>query len=432
VASIPSIPISYADAIPILRALNGHGPAAAELPSRWHGGRLRDKGVEYNVGPTPENVALNLYNSMNLTTGTIHNVIGTIPGRELEDEVVIIGNHRDAWGPGAGDPGSGSSALNEVVRSFGAAVKYGWRPLRTIIFISFEGEEFGQVGSRPWIRENLPWLNLKAVAYLNVVVAASGPQFHVKASPLLHRAALNATGIVLSPNQTVAGQTILDVWGGDITPGGGGDAMRFLSDVCISALDLGFSPGISDPVLPYHSQFDTVEWMDAFGDSEWKYHATTAKIWSLMAAYLLEHPVLAVSVMDYATSLRKYLTAVQQAVAPSLSLTNFDLSLLDRSIDRLHEAAVRFDGYTASLASQLHRPRSWWKFWAEGRLRSEIRAANKVYIGFERVFYYEPGLDGEPWSKHVIFEETAWHANPGAFPGLRESLREGNFTNAYV
>lgn len=373
---------------------------------------------------------MNLYNSMNYTTGLIHDVVASIPGTEWEDEVVIVGNHRDAWGPGAGDPNSGSSALNEVVRSFGVAVKRGWRPLRTLMFVSFEGEEFGQVGSRPWIRENLPWLNRTAVAYLNVIVAASGTKFHVKASPLLREAVLNATGMVPSPNQTVADQTVLDVWGGHIAPGGGGDASRFLSEACISTLDMGFSPSINEPIFPYHSQFDTVEWMDAFGDPGWKYHTTTTKIWSLMAAHLVNSPVLAEKVTDYATSLRDYVSITKGKLTPELAEFNF--TVLDDSITRLHELALRFDDYSTSLADKFSQTRQWWNFWGRARLMSKIREVNQVFIQFERMFYYEPGLDSDTQLKHVLFPMAAWHRNPDALPGLGDSLTQGNISNAYV
>jgi N-acetylated-alpha-linked acidic dipeptidase len=391
---------------------------------------LTNKGVNYNVGPTPDHIVMNLYNNMNYTTGLIHDVVASIPGTEWEDEVVIVGNHRDAWGPGAGDPNSGSSALNEVVRSFGVALKRGWRPLRTIMFVSFEGEEFGQVGSRPWIRENLPWLNRTAVAYLNVIVAASGTQFHVKASPLLRQAVLNATGMVLSPNQTVADQTVLNVWGGHIAPGGGGDASRFLSEACISTLDMGYSPSIDEPVFPYHSQFDTVEWMDAFGDPGWKHHTTTAKIWSLMAAHLVNSPVLAEKVTDYATGLRDYLSITKGKLTPALA--DFDFTVLDDSITRLHELALRFDAYASSLAHKIPQTRQWWNFWGRARLMSKFREVNQIYIQFERMFYYEPGLDGDTQLKHVLFPMAAWHRNPDALPGLGDSLAQGNVSNAYV
>lgn len=118
IPSIPSIPISYTDALPLLKALNGHGPKASEFNEYWQGGGLSHKGVEYNIGPTPDDLVINLHNHQDYVTTPLWNVIGVIPGTIL-DEVVILGNHRDAWvAGGAGDPNSGSAALNEVVRSF--------------------------------------------------------------------------------------------------------------------------------------------------------------------------------------------------------------------------------------------------------------------------------------------------------------------------
>ena len=125
----------------MLKALNGHGPKASDLNEYWQGGKLGSKGVEYYIGPTPDDVQINLYNEQEYVTTPLWNVIGVIKGA-IPDEVVIMGNHRDAWiAGGAGDPNSGSAALNEVVRSFGEALKAGWKPLRTIVFACWDGEE---------------------------------------------------------------------------------------------------------------------------------------------------------------------------------------------------------------------------------------------------------------------------------------------------
>lgn len=138
----PPLPISYTDAIPILQALNDHGPRADELGDLWKGGRLGYSGVEYNVGPTPSNIVLNMHIEMEETQAIAYDVVGTIKGN-IEDKVVIIGNHRDAWGAGAADPNRGSAILSELVRGFGLAVQLGWRPLRTLIFISWDSHKMG-------------------------------------------------------------------------------------------------------------------------------------------------------------------------------------------------------------------------------------------------------------------------------------------------
>ena len=117
-------------------------------------------------------------------TTPIWNVIGVINGT-IPDEVVVLGNHRDAWVAGAGDAVSGIAAFNELIRSFGLALQAGWKPLRTIVFASWDGEEYGLLGSTEWVEEYIPWLSGSAVAYLNVDVATDGPYFRLSAAPLL-------------------------------------------------------------------------------------------------------------------------------------------------------------------------------------------------------------------------------------------------------
>lgn len=175
IPSIPSLPVSYREALPLLNALNGIGPNASSFPSSWHRGGLDYKGVSYNIGPSPDNLVLNLVNEQNYTTTPQWDVVGIINGT-IQDEVIVIGNHRDAWIVGGADPNSGSAALNEVVRSFGEALSRGWKPLRTIVFASWDGEEYGLIGSTEYVEEYIGWLNATAVAYINVDVGSISVQ----------------------------------------------------------------------------------------------------------------------------------------------------------------------------------------------------------------------------------------------------------------
>jgi N-acetylated-alpha-linked acidic dipeptidase len=204
---IPSLPISYQEALPLLHALNGHGPEASSFKTHWHTGGLDYKGVKYNIGPSPDNVALNLVNEQEYVITPLYNVIGIINGT-IPDEVVVLGNHRDAWiAGGAGDPNSGSAALNEVIRSFGVALQTGWKPMRTIVFASWDGEEYGLVGSTEWVEEYLPWLAGSAVAYLNVDVGSVGPHFNMAAAPLLGQVVQEARERFVSACYTSANST---------------------------------------------------------------------------------------------------------------------------------------------------------------------------------------------------------------------------------
>ncbi|EEB97250.1 hypothetical protein MPER_03473, partial [Moniliophthora perniciosa FA553] len=114
----------------------------------------------------------------------IWTTVGFIPGH-IRDEIVVFGNHRDAWVLGAADPTSGTASIHETIRGFGELLKKGWKPLRTIVFASWDAEEYGLIGSTEWGEDFADFISKYVVAYLNVDVAASGSQFGAEASPLI-------------------------------------------------------------------------------------------------------------------------------------------------------------------------------------------------------------------------------------------------------
>ena len=406
IPSIPSLPISYQDALPLLRALNGHGPKASDFNQYWQGGGLGYKGVEYNIGPSPETVVLNLVNEQEYVTTPLWNVIGIINGT-LPDEVVVLGNHRDAWiAGGAGDPNSGSAALNEVIRSFGVALKHGWKPLRTIVFASWDGEEYGLIGSTEWVEEYLPWLQEAAVAYLNLDVGTRGPHFTSSASPLLNKALYEATSLVQSPNQTIKGQTVGDLWSGHIgTMGSGSDFTAFQDFAGIPSVDFGFSGGPDSPVYHYHSNYDSFDWMDKFGDKGWHYHVAATKVWALFAASLVETPIIPLNTTDYVMGLEIYLQKVKDkaAVSSSPEMQAYTFTNIEKAIAHLKIEAVAFDSYAAVLAETIKKDAPWWKWLQKASLYRKIKAVNDRYKYFERQFLYAGGLDSRKWFKHVVF-----------------------------
>jgi N-acetylated-alpha-linked acidic dipeptidase len=416
------VPISYNDAIPILSALNGHGPLAGDFNDRWQGGGLVSLGVAYNVGPSPENVVLNVYNNPDVWVGPVHDVIGTISGCVFPNEVVILGNHRDAWGPGAADGNSGSAALNEVARSLATALKEGWQPLRTIILASWEGEEIGQPGSSRWIAENQPWLNTSVAAYLNVVVAGGGTNFHAQGSPLLGKAMRNAAGQVEVPaKQNASAQTVLDVWGGKLGLGSGGDAIQFQAST-FSFVDFGFTGGPKDPVFPYHSLFDTDTWMEQYGDPGRGYHLTTTKVWSHLGTALADELILPYRIQDYAPVFRDGLNSVSSTAGLS---SHLDLTSLDRVIDDFAQASAAFDTYSDSLADQAKQQPS------NSTLLSRVQEVNHKYINFER-FLGDPDLPSNDTSHHLVILPSPYYFETSPFPGLSSAIAAEDWTRAAV
>lgn len=462
IPSIPSIPISYEDALPILKALNGHGPSVRDFNKYWQADLgLGYKGVNYSVGPSPEDVVINLYNEQDYIITPNWDVIGIING-SISDEVIIVGNHRDAWiVGGAGDPNSGSAVINEVIRSFGEALKKGWKPLRTIVFASWDGEEYGLLGSTEWVEEYLPWLSHANVAYLNVDVGVRGQDFHASAAPLLNSIIHDVTAQILSPNQTVKGQTVYDTWDKKInTLGSGSDYTAFQDFAGIPSIDFGFGAGSKDPVYHYHSNYDSFHWMTEFGDPGFVYHRTMSQILALATAKLADEPVLSFEAATYATALDKYVSRVEEKLAAAViqseptdkdeiiamrgsvirqeTEATGEVDGFRRSLVKLHEAieglvteSSKLDAKKADLQKEVSEEIPWWKWPKKLRLGYEIRKVNTKYKYLDRDFIYPEGLDGRPWFKHIVFAPGLWTGYAGAvYPGLVESIDAKNYTNA--
>ncbi|CAH0014388.1 unnamed protein product [Clonostachys rhizophaga] len=449
IPSIPSIPISYTDALPILKALNGHGPKGTDLNKYWGiNNGLGYAGVEYFVGPSPDDVVLNLYNDQEYVTTPLWNVIGIVNGT-IPNEVIIVGNHRDAWiAGGASDPNSGSAVINEVIRGVGKALEAGWKPLRTIVFASWDGEEYGLIGSTEWVEEYLPWIQDANVAYINLDVAVSGDVFHGGATPTLHKLLRDSVGKVLSPNQTIEGQTIGDLWDGVIPPlGSGSDFTAFQDYAGVPALDIGFKANPKSPVYHYHSNYDSFHWMSILGDPGFKYHKAASQLLGLIVANLVDSIVIPLQATAYADALDKYLDGIEtqlgstaepvteaeifvhrakESAGPvqgSSDAFKDSLFAIREAIQRLHISAERLDGASAWINQQLEEGIPWWNFIKKAKVALAILSVNKKYKLLERNLLYEGGLDGRPWFKHVVYAPGLWTGYSGAvFPGLTESI----------
>lgn len=385
-------------------------------------------GIEYNIGPSPDSIVLNLFNEQKYVTTPIWNTIGVINGTTA-NEVIIIGNHRDAWiAGGGGDPNSGSAALNEVIRSFGKALGAGWKPHRTIVFASWDGEEYGMIGSTEWVEEYLPWLSDSAIAYINVDTAARGPIFASSAAPILNKAIYEATSQVLSPNQTIEGQTVLDLWDGQIsTIGSGSDFTAFQDFAGVSSVELGFEAGPKDPVHHYHSNYDSSHWVDTYGGPDYQYHTTISKIILLLAAKLVEEPVIKFNATDYAFSLEKYTKSaktVSETSNISADILANSFSKIDKAVSAFQEAAIAIDTEAVELEQQLRDSIS---TETKRSLYKMVRNTNTRYKLLERSFLHGAGLDNRSWFKHIVFAPGRWTGYAGAMlPGLIEALEDND------
>ncbi|GAA6006595.1 hypothetical protein JCM11491_003110 [Sporobolomyces phaffii] len=427
VPTIPSLPISYEDAVPLLKSLNGHGTRREDRPG-WREGGLRYQGVEYFTGPGPDQVEV-VNEVEDRKTTPVWNTMAIIPG-EIDDEIVVIGNHNDAWTFGAGDPNSGTASMSETVRAFGELLAKGdWKPFRTILLASWDAEEYGLIGSTEFGEDFTDYLRERVVAYLNLDVSVSGSSFELASSPSLSHLLQECAGMVKDPTaKTIErqdlGQTKVK------TLGSGSDFSVFLQYIGVAAGNLGFSGAVGDPVYHYHSNYDSFYWMEKFGDPTFERHVVVSKILGLTALRLVQDLVLPLNTTAYALELETYLTKVVNL--PSYpGREQLDLTLLGSRLSTLVEASRKVDARANLLVEQLEQQQQHSCGGKERRRRKhrilrELREINRKKRSFESTLLVppgEPGLVGREWYKSLVVAPGRWLGyGATTLPGLTEAL----------
>ncbi|KAK6465991.1 membrane protein [Scheffersomyces coipomensis] len=303
IGRIPALPISYREVLPILEKLNGQG---IKLEDKSWKGEL--EGFDYSTGPSEE-YTLNLYNDQIFNISTLWNVYGEIEG-EKKDEIIIIGNHRDAWiKGGAGDPNSGSATLLEIARALGALKASGYKFKRTIVLQSYDGEEYGLLGSTEQGEYFADKYKRKVVAYLNLDSSTTGKYLGLSASPVLNHVLRESAKELEYPEEGVGSlyDHFVKEKGDKIRNlGSGSDYTVFLEHLGIPSADLGFGQGKGDPIYHYHSNYDSFYWMSEFADKGFVYHNLAAKYLSLIIFNLSEKEVINFKLQDYSKDLITY------------------------------------------------------------------------------------------------------------------------------
>ncbi|HEX8632834.1 MAG TPA: M28 family metallopeptidase [Pyrinomonadaceae bacterium] len=434
---IPVQPISYGDARRLLEPLRG-----AVRPAGFQGGLP----FAYHVGGT-EDVRVRLKTDMDFQVRTIWNVIGRIEGAEEPDRWVVLGNHRDAWTFGAVDPNSGTTAMLELARGFGELLKTNWRPRRTIIFGSWDGEEHGLIGSTEWVEENAAELRAKAVAYLNMDSAVSGANFGASSVPTLWKLIRGAARDVRDPK---TGKSVYQAWQErvrDARPeaeltdagagtdariaearinalGSGSDYTPFLQHLGIPSLDMGFGGDYG----VYHSTYDSFNWMEKFGDPGFVYHVAAAQIWGTMALRLANARALPFDYADYAAELRDFINETQKTAARRKLADDFDAKALLDAVKDLSDEAARVQSRRNQLLEETEsrpRPND-----SQPRAPTPLKRINDSLIAAERALTDERGLRNRAWYKHQIYAPglyTGYAAQP--LPDLRQAIDDRNTTN---
>ena len=347
---IMALPLSWHDAKPLLE--NMDGPLA---PQDWGGGLP----IQYHLGG--DRVKAHLKIEMDNGTQPYYVVEGRIRGSELPEEWIVLGNHRDAWVFGGVDPSSGTASMMELTRALGELKKNGMRPRRTLVICSWDGEEVGLTGSTEWGEQFADELRTKAVAYINVDEATSGPNFHGQAVASLAPMLVETTRSLQDPS----GKSLYDAWKetiardkaegnsssqfsssgiidnslADTRIGSGSDHTVFLNFIGMPVLGLGFDGDYG----VYHSAYDDFYWMNHFGDPGYKYHTLMSQLWGVTALRLANADLLPFDFASYASNVRQFVNELAR---------NNKLVILSRM------AAARNTPPTAVILSEVAGSRS--------------------------------------------------------------------------
>jgi len=406
---IISIPLSYHDAAPILQALKG-----PDVPQQWQGALP----FRYHMGSG--GVKVHLVSQQDYERWVIWDVIGKIEGAQDPDAWVIVGNHRDAWVYGTVDPSSGTASMLEAVHGLGVLLRQGWRPKRTIVFCSWDAEEEGLIGSTEWVEQQGRLLD-RAVAYFNVDVGVSGPDFEASAVPSLKEFVRGIARSVPSP----LGGTVFQRWrvsqpvadehrGSNAPPiegeevhvgdlGSGSDYTAFLQHAGVPATDIS-STG---PYGVYHSVFDDFKWYTQNADPHFLYLQQMARVLGLEALRMADADVLPYDYVAYAREISAYIQAAKRKAADN-ALSSLDFDPAEAAAARLLTAAQRDYAIEAAPSGNL------------ARLNLALRQT-------ETALLTGAGLPDRPWYRHTIYapgEFTGYSAV--VIPGVNEAIDAKN------
>ncbi|HXU45595.1 MAG TPA: transferrin receptor-like dimerization domain-containing protein [Thermoanaerobaculia bacterium] len=450
ITKIPVLPISYGDALPFLKALDG-----PVVPPDWRGALP----IAYHFGPGPAKVHLKLVFDWKLTP--IHDVIAVLPGAELPDEWVIRGNHYDAWVHGALDPISGMVAVLSEAKAIGALAKDGWRPRRTLVYAAWDAEEPGLLGSVEWAETHADELRAKAVAYVNSDSNSRG-YLGIRGSSSLEAMINDVARDVVDPEKSVSVWTrarataLIDGTAEEkreardrpnlrIGPlGSGSDYTPFIQHLGIAALDLGY--GGEEQYGQYHTAYDNFEHFSRFVDPDFAYGVILAQTGGRTVLRLAEADVLPFEFTGSADTISKYVDEVtkladdlrDKAVEENLRIDDGSYALTfdpkeTHVVPKRQEAVpyLNFAPLRNSLAALQASARVYSKAVtaraAAGKpLSTEERAElDRLLIGTERALTRPEGLPGRPWFVHQI-DAPGFYTGYGAktLPAVREAIEQ--------
>jgi len=470
ILKIPVIPISSGDAKPLLAALEG--PVA---PAGWRGALP----FTYHIGPGPAKVHLAVSSDWSLKP--IYDVIAVMKGSEFPDQWVVRGNHHDGWVFGAWDPLAANVAVMAEAKAIATLAKTGWRPRRTLVYASWDGEEPGLLGSTEWAETHADELRHKVVLYVNSDTNGRGFLFAAGSHSYQHLVN-EVAGAVLDPE---TGATVLDRWrarikvggvekrppeanpvpdeelmlraanaGGDLpigALGSGSDYTPFLQHLGVSSINLGYG-GEDVEASIYHSTYDSFDHFIRFGDPNFVYGVALAQTAGRLVLRTANADVLPMRFGDLSETVARYVAEVEKlteaeredtaklnslvnegvfklaadpqvtrlapAVPPDVPMLVFEA--LDRATNRLKKSAKNYDDAFARASG------------SDFKLSAgDLARLNGILQGVEQALSSERGLPGRSWYRHMLYAPglyTGYTAK--TLPAVREAVELRHWPDA--
>jgi N-acetylated-alpha-linked acidic dipeptidase len=415
---IPVQPMSYRDGVELLKRLRG--PVA---PPEWRGALP----ITYRIGPGPAKIHMKL--DMDYGQRRLINVVGTIKGAVAPDEWVVVGSHRDAWTFGASDSVSGHVSMMAVARAMSEMMKKGWKPRRTIVFISWDGEEQGLLGSTEWVEDLASELRAKVAIYVNRDAGAGGPNF---SSSAVHSLTPFVYEVAQSVQADGASGSLYDGWlarAREQTPtatkpnvgalGSGSDYTAFLDHIGITSMDMGLGGPGGDG--SYHSTYDNPTWFKKYIDPTFKYSVLATQTTGVTLLRLADADMLPLDYEVYGRQILEYVNEIEQQAtkASAAGAEKVDFAGMKAATEAFTRAGAEareqgeklLNGATVDDAA--------------------LAALNHRLMMTERDLIEPAGLPDRPWYRHLIYAPGLYTGyGVKTIPGVREAVDADNYQRA--
>jgi N-acetylated-alpha-linked acidic dipeptidase len=466
ILKIPVLPISYADALPLLRALDG--PMA---PQGWRGGLP----IAYHLGGGNAAKA-HLVVKSDWQRKDIYDVIAVMPGSSEPDQWIVRGNHHDGWVFGAWDPLSGNVALLDEAKAIGALAKTGWRPKRTLVYASWDAEEPGLLGSTEFAEAHADELQRKAVMYVNTDTNSRGffdmegshslqhllnevadgvddPETHVSVRERA-RAKMRIDGSSDKAKPQEKEDAKIAATGGDLpigALGSGSDYSAFLQHLGIASLNVGFS-GEEDQNGVYHSRYDSFDHYVRFGDPDFAYGVALSKVVGHTVLRMADADVLPMRFSDFSDTLTRYVANLHESIDGMRKDTKRQHDLLDAKAYALVSDPTRpvgppardsdvpaidlgpLDETAKRLAKSAEAFKSTYDAYVAGGFKATPAQQREIDVAMghmEQALTDPDGLPGRGWYKHMIYAPGLLTGyDPKTVPGVREAVEQRRWEEA--